>query len=80
MGALILARIKRLVFAAEDPKAGACGSVLDLSNKKELNHKIEVKKHILEEESKKLIQEFFRNKRDKRSFNFFETSRPNSDG
>jgi tRNA(adenine34) deaminase len=61
-GAMVLARIKRLVFGAEDPKAGAFGSALDI-NKKKLNHKISVSKGILENECGALIKEFFKKKR-----------------
>jgi len=68
MGALILARVKRLVYAADDKKAGACGSVINLSDKQELNHRIKIKRHILKEESKRLIQEFFKKKRNKIRF------------
>lgn len=66
MGALILARVKQLVYGADDPKTGACGSVIDLSNNKKLNHRIQVKKGILVKESKELIQEFFKGKRIKK--------------
>jgi len=62
-GAMVLARIKELVYAADDPKTGACGSVIDLANHKRLNHKIKVKRGVLEKESISLIQEFFKKKR-----------------
>lgn len=61
-GALILARVKRLVFGAPDPKAGAFGSVLDL-NRKKLNHKISVTKGVLRDDCASLISEFFKKKR-----------------
>ena len=61
-GALVLARVKRLVFGAADPKAGAFGSVLDI-NKKNLNHKISVTKGVSQEECSALIKEFFKKKR-----------------
>jgi len=63
VGALILARVKRLVFAAHDPKFGACGSVIDLVSTKLFNHRLEVKSGILEEESAYLLKEFFKKKR-----------------
>ena len=63
MGAIVLARIKQLVYGADDEKAGACGSIIDLSSNKNLNHKIKVKRHILKEEAKDLIQAFFKEKR-----------------
>ena len=60
LGAVLLARIPRLVFGAEDPKAGACGSVLDFANDPRLNHRVEVVRGILEEESQQMLSEFFR--------------------
>ena len=62
-GALIWARIKRLVFGTSDPKAGACGSVMDILSQEKLNHRISVKKGVLAEESGSLISEFFRKQR-----------------
>jgi tRNA(adenine34) deaminase len=63
LGAIILARIPRLVFAAKDPKAGACGSVLDFANNARLNHRVEVVGGILEEESQRMLSEFFKHLR-----------------
>ena len=63
-GALILARVKRLVYGAADPKTGAFGSVLDI-NKKRLNHKIIVTKDVLKEDCGTLIGEFFKKRRAK---------------
>jgi tRNA(adenine34) deaminase len=60
LGAIILARIPRVVFGAKDPKAGACGSVFDFTNEPKLNHRVEVRGGILEQESQALIQHFFR--------------------
>jgi tRNA(adenine34) deaminase len=60
LGAMILARIPRLVFGARDPKAGACGSVLDFANESRLNHRIEVVGGVLEEESQQLLKQFFK--------------------
>jgi len=65
-GALVLARIKKLVFGTKDEKAGACGSVVDLTNNKKLNHKLIVKSGLYEDESRKLLQEFFKLKRKKK--------------
>ncbi|MFH1858271.1 MAG: tRNA adenosine(34) deaminase TadA [Candidatus Omnitrophota bacterium] len=62
-GALVLARVKRIVFGAEDPKAGACGSVIDIARHKKLNHRIRVTSGVLEKECRLIIQEFFRKKR-----------------
>jgi len=64
-GALVLARIKNLYFGAKDPKAGACGSVFNIVNHKELNHRIKVKSDILEKECSSLLKEFFKKKRKK---------------
>ena len=60
IGAIILARIPRVVFGAWDPKGGACGSVFDLTNEPHLNHRIEIVGGLLEEESQALLQQFFR--------------------
>jgi len=62
-GAMIHARIDRLVFAAADPKAGACGSVLSVLNHSQLNHKVAVEQGILAEESGELLRSFFRERR-----------------
>jgi len=62
-GAMVLARIKRICFGAKDLKTGACGSVVNITKNKKLNHQIEVKKGILEEECAGLISDFFRSKR-----------------
>jgi tRNA(adenine34) deaminase len=63
IGAIILARIPRLVFGALDPKAGACGSIFDLPAERKLNHRVEVHGRILEQESQELLQAFFKNLR-----------------
>jgi tRNA(adenine34) deaminase len=62
-GAITHARIARLVIAAADPKAGACGSVLDVLNHPKLNHQVEVEQGILAEESAELLRSFFRERR-----------------
>jgi len=62
-GALIHARLDRLVFAAADPKAGAAGSVLSVLNHPQLNHQMELEKGILGEESAELLRSFFRERR-----------------
>lgn len=63
IGAIILARIPRLVFGALDPKAGACGSVLNVPTERRLNHRVEVIGGMLEQESQELLQTFFKNLR-----------------
>lgn len=60
LGAIILARIPRVVFGAPDPKAGACGSVLNFTNEPRLNHRVEVSGGVLEEESQTLLKQFFK--------------------
>jgi tRNA(adenine34) deaminase len=62
-GAMIHARLARLVFAAADPKAGAAGSVLAVLNHPQLNHQIQVEQGILAEESAELLKSFFRERR-----------------
>jgi len=62
-GALVLARIDRLVFGAEDPKTGAFGSVFNILKSKNLNHKFEVTSGIMGKESSSIISEFFKKKR-----------------
>ncbi|MDP1769552.1 MAG: tRNA adenosine(34) deaminase TadA [Nitrospirota bacterium] len=64
LGAIILARIPRVVFGATDPKAGACGSVFDLSSEPKLNHRVTVTGGVLEQECQALIQKFFKELRE----------------
>ncbi len=66
MGALLQARVGRLVFACEDPKAGACGSLYNLSQDPRLNHRIEVQSGVLQEESSKQLSDFFKKLRVKK--------------
>ena len=63
-GAMIHARIDRLVYAAFDPKAGACGSVLSVLNHPQLNHQMKVEQGILAAESAELLRSFFRKRRE----------------
>ena len=62
-GAMIHARLDRLVYAAADPKAGAVGSVLEVLNHPSLNHKMMVSSGELAEESAELLRSFFRERR-----------------
>ena len=62
-GALVHARIGRLVYGAADPRAGAAGSVFNLAQSGVLNHRVEVTAGVLAEESRALLQEFFRSRR-----------------
>jgi len=65
MGALLHARVQRLVFGCYDPKAGAAGSLYDVSNDPRLNHRLEVTAGVREAECRALLQTFFRNRRGK---------------
>ncbi|MFT3914478.1 MAG: tRNA adenosine(34) deaminase TadA [Anaeromyxobacteraceae bacterium] len=62
-GAMVLARIDRLVYAASDPKAGAVGSLLDLSGDPRLNHRFPVERGLLADEAGDLLRTFFRARR-----------------
>ena len=62
-GAIVLARIPRVVFAASEPKFGAAGSVFDILQEARLNHRVNVVKGVLAEESRALLQSFFRERR-----------------
>jgi tRNA(adenine34) deaminase len=62
-GAIIHARIRRVIYAADDPKAGACGSVLGVLNHPRLNHRLEIVSGVLAEECGALLQNFFRARR-----------------
>ena len=63
MGALVHARVSKIVYGAKDPKWGAAGSCYNLAADPRLNHSIEVQGGILEEECRELIQAFFQQKR-----------------
>ena len=62
-GALILARLSRVVFAAHDPRSGAAGSVFNVLDNTSLNHRCQVESGLLEQESAKLLRSFFRARR-----------------
>jgi tRNA(adenine34) deaminase len=62
-GAIVLARVPRLVYGAPDPKAGACGSVLDVIHERRLNHRVEVAAGVLADECGELLRAFFAKKR-----------------
>ena len=59
-GAMILARLPRLVYAVDDPKSGAAGSVVDVVRSPSLNHQVEVTKGVLAEKAKELLDLFFK--------------------
>lgn len=62
-GAMMHARIKRLVYGSDDPKAGAVHSVIQLLNHPQLNHKVQVRSGVLAGRSAELLQTFFKNRR-----------------
>jgi tRNA(adenine34) deaminase len=62
-GAIVLARVPRVVFGTVDPKAGAAGSVFDILAEPRLNHRPEVAAGLLAEESAELLRAFFRSRR-----------------
>jgi tRNA(adenine34) deaminase len=63
-GAIVLARVPRVVFAAADPKAGAAGSVFDILDEPRLNHRPQVAAGLLAEESADLLRSFFAPRRE----------------
>ena len=64
MGAIIHARISKVVFGAADPKWGAAGSLYHFAEDERLNHRVAITKGVCEQECRSLMQEFFRAKRD----------------
>ena len=58
-GAIVLARIPRLVFGAADPKAGACGSLMNLAHDPRLNHRVEITQGVLADECGEKLRSFF---------------------
>jgi len=63
LGAIMHARIERIVFGASDPKTGVCGSKADLTSEAFFTHKVKVDGGVLEEENKEILQFFFKSKR-----------------
>ena len=62
-GAMLHARIKRLVYGSDDPKAGAVSSVIQVVNHPQLNHRLEVRSGVLAGRSAELLQTFFKSRR-----------------
>ena len=62
-GAMVAARVKRLVFGCRDPKGGAAGSIMDLVQHPALNHRLDVTGGVLEDETAAQLQAFFRQRR-----------------
>jgi tRNA(adenine34) deaminase len=63
MGALVHARVKRIIYGASDPKWGAAGSLYNFSEDFRLNHRVEIIAGVREKDCRELIQTFFRAKR-----------------
>lgn len=66
-GALVLARIERLVYGCNDPKTGACGSLYNIVQDERLNHRLEVISGVMEKECRQQLQEFFQHRRTENS-------------
>jgi tRNA(adenine34) deaminase len=62
-GALVLARVKRIVFGTRDDKFGGCGSVFNIVNEPMLNHRIEITEGVLSDQAASLLKSFFKKKR-----------------
>lgn len=65
-GALVLARVPRVVYGASDPKGGAAGSLMNLLEEPRFNHRASVKRGVLEEECSEMLKSFFRRLRAKK--------------
>jgi len=79
-GAILHARIARLVYAADDPKAGACGSVLSVMNHPQLNHRVEVAPGLLAEECGPMLSNFFLARRGKKPLGSHPTIEESGNG
>ena len=66
-GALVMARIDRLVYGCDDPKAGACGTLYNIVNDGRLNHKLDLTAGVLAGECRDQLQQFFRNRRNEKT-------------
>ena len=64
-GAMVWARVKKLIYGTKDPKAGAAGSVVNVVQNPRLNHRLEVLGGVVEEDCRKLMESFFRQRRGK---------------
>ncbi|MEX0639317.1 MAG: tRNA adenosine(34) deaminase TadA [Balneolaceae bacterium] len=65
-GAIMWSKIDRIVFGLPDERAGACGTLFNISNNKKLNHRSEVIQGVLEEDCRDLLQIFFKNRRNRK--------------
>ncbi len=66
MGAIILARLPRLVYACRDPRAGAVGSIYDFSSDRRFNHAVDVTEGVLADECGKMLRDFFKQLREEK--------------
>ncbi|MFV2061534.1 MAG: tRNA adenosine(34) deaminase TadA [Gammaproteobacteria bacterium] len=64
-GAIIHSRVKKVIYATSDPRAGAAGSVFSILNSAELNHKVDIENGLLQNESAELLRDFFKSRRRK---------------
>jgi tRNA(adenine34) deaminase len=64
-GALVNSRMENLIIGATDPKTGACGSIFNIVNEEKLNHRVNVKFGVMEDECSTMLKEFFKNLRSK---------------
>ena len=62
-GAIVLARISRLIYGADDPKAGACGSLYNIPQDSRLNHQVQISSGVLADEAGQLLSDFFKGQR-----------------
>ena len=68
-GALVHSRLSKIIIASKDPRTGCAGSLMNLLQHDSLNHKLEIEFGLLQQESSQLISQFFKNKRQNKSFN-----------
>ena len=68
-GALVLARVDRLIYGCDDPKAGACKSLYNIVQDERLNHRLEVTSGVLQEQCRQQLQEFFSRRREENKKN-----------
>jgi tRNA(adenine34) deaminase len=59
-GAIVHSRVRELVYGADDPKAGACGSIMNVVSSGHLNHRVKVRSGVLKKESSEILKKFFR--------------------
>jgi len=67
LGAMLNARIRRLVFGAGDPRSGSAGSVVDLANVSAFNHRIDVRGDVRADESAQMLKKFFQERRGRKN-------------